>query len=236
MTFEPTSLVEVLDLFTTEEIADALFQLHLPTSGNKDERISRLLEANLLPEKLLHTFTSEALREACASVGLPTGRKTDMVAALLGGKPLTVIPSESIERKPPTVDTVAEVLRTIVVPRREAQVEEDAEWFIDSILDQHFTPVAHQYSIGGYLGTKIDVDLGNGTVGVEIKLAASLSKSTEVHRMLGQAYHYDRRRYSGNLIVAVVGTPEDLSDPLLKEMAELLEALRIACVFIKAAG
>jgi hypothetical protein len=238
MLLEPRKITDILDLFTSEDIADILYSLRLPDSGNKADRISRLLKIGTLPEEMLHQFNAEALRGACGVLGVPTGRKADMVAALLGSKEIApaIEASPPVERKVATREAVIEILRSAVVPRREARVESDAEVYLANILDRSFAQIALQYSIGGYLGTKIDIDLGDGKVGIEVKLSSSLSKSTEVHRMLGQAFHYDRRRYRGNLIVAVVGSSEDFLNPLLMEMAELLNSLGITCTFVTASG
>jgi hypothetical protein len=83
---------------------------------------------------------------------------------------------------------------------------------------------------GGYLGLKIDIDLGNGRVGVEVKLAESLLKAAEAHRLIGQAVYYQKRRYQDNLIVAVVGRSGDLEAPMLKELGSFLESIGVVYV------
>lgn len=233
----PALLGSILDLFTSQDLAEALFQASAATAGAKDERIARLLELPVAPEELLDLFTAEALRGACARLNLRSGRKAEMIAALLG----PVVELLSKNQSPPaailepTRDNVLQCLAEVELPRRKLHSEADVEWYISEHLTPRFASVAVQYSIGGYLGTKIDLDIGNGNVGVEVKLASSLMRSTEAHRLMGQALHYDRRRYKGNLIVAIAGTASDLNEPLLAEMREILASLGISCAFIASA-
>lgn len=124
-------------------------------------------------------------------------------------------------------------LKRLTIPRRKAQTEEDAQDAIGYHLGEIFEDAVPQYNIGGYLGLKIDIDIGNGKVGVEVKLADSLLDSaTEIQRLIGQAVYYHKKRYMGNLIVAVVGRREDLDHPKLKETYWFLEDFDITCVRI----
>jgi hypothetical protein len=134
---------------------------------------------------------------------------------------------------PPTKEAVMGHLKQLTIPARKAHVEMDAQDAIWDHLAQAFEDVHPQYNIGGYLGLKIDIDIGNGKVGVEVKLADSLLKSaTEIHRLIGQSIYYQKKRYMGNLIVAVVARMEDLESPILKETYSFLEGFDIACVRI----
>ncbi len=131
-----------------------------------------------------------------------------------------------------TRERVIDHLKRLTIPRRKATDESAAQDAIGYHLVEAFEDVVPQYNIGGYLGLKIDIDLGNGRVGVEVKLAESLlkAKAAEAHRLIGQAVYYQKRRYQDNLIVAVVGRSGDLEAPMLKELGSFLESVGVTYV------
>jgi len=75
---------ELLDVFRSMEIAEVLARLGLAKSGSKRERTRRLLSEDSPPVNLLNSFSATALRRACQTLGLSTGRKADMVERLSG--------------------------------------------------------------------------------------------------------------------------------------------------------
>jgi hypothetical protein len=235
------TLPELLDYFSTAELAEALFQISLPSSGDKADRISRLhagiLEKGLTSTAALDLFTAEALRVVCGSLDLPKGRKVEMIEALAAKltdlAPPIVTPSPPVTYREPTKEAVLACLREIKPLKRRIRSEGDFEEAVADYLGPKFRSVAQQYAVGGYLGLKIDLDIGNGQVGVELKLAASLANSTaEFHRLIGQAFYYRFRRYKDNLIVAVAGDREDSQDPLFVELFEVLTSVGITPVHV----
>ena len=73
-------------------------------------------------------------------------------------------------------------------------------------LSARFETVVPEHGVGGHRATRIDFDIGGGRVGIEVKLARSLTKSTEFHRLSGQLENYVEHRYGDeNLVVAVFG-------------------------------
>lgn len=242
-------LSTLLDRFPTTELAEALFQANLPQGGTKAERIERLCtQVGQSPQDLLDLFRAEALREACRSSGIRPGRKDEMIVALVallegGSQAQEIIPEANrgqsaeatVKYMQPTKDEVITHLRRLSIPSRKLRAEADAEWVIGEHLGNAFEDVVPQYNIGGYLGLKIDIDIGNGKVGVEVKLADSLLKSaSEIHRLIGQSIYYQRKRYMGNLVVAIAGHQEDLDHPMLKEAFSFLESFAIPCIRIPA--
>ncbi len=134
------------------------------------------------------------------------------------------------EYLPPTKAAVLSVLETIILPRTSSKRGRRHELIVE-ILGPKFAAVADQYSVGGFNGWRIDIDIGNGKVGVEVKLAASLqTSSAEMQRLVGQAVYYRKKRYDDNLIVGIVGEPDDLKDPVITELRSFLEELGITCV------
>ncbi len=86
-----------------------------------------------------------------------------------------------------------------------------------------YTNVHQQFSVGGNLALKIDLDIDE-RIGVEIKLAEELVKNaSNAQRLLGQALYYSKRKYQQNVIVLVIGPNKLQSDPLIKELASFIE-------------
>ncbi len=138
-------------------------------------------------------------------------------------------------RRTTETEAVIDQLTRLKIPRRKIEEEKDAEDAIrEHLLGVGFKDVHSQYNVSGYLGLTIDIDIGNGKVGVEVKLGDSLSESAgAVQRLIGQAIYYQRKQYKGNLIVAVVGRRDELDQPKLRETFSFLESLGIACVGVE---
>lgn len=73
---------DLFNSFTSAHLAEALKSLNLPVSGSKPQRIQRLISQNSPTSELLRLFSVEALRRACTVLGMPVGRKADMVGRL----------------------------------------------------------------------------------------------------------------------------------------------------------
>jgi len=225
----------VLQWFTTEDLAEALDTYRLPITGSKAERIRRLTSLGISAAELLDGYTTEVLRDACDRAAIPfTGRKDELIAALIGCS----IAQASVTVAPtilePTRDNVVACLTAIAIPRRKTQFEDEAQALIEAELKTRFELVRGQYSVGGYLGQKIDLDIGNGKVGVELKLGSKLLGSSEAQRLIGQVTYYSKKRYGKNLVVTVTGSRDELRDSLLSELRSFIEELDIACVFLEA--
>lgn len=132
------------------------------------------------------------------------------------------------------MENVVSNLQHIVLSRRTIKTEKDAEEDISQYLLNYYRDVMNQYSLGGMLGLKIDVDINDGKFGIEIKLADSLlnkpSSSSEIFRMIGQAVYYSKKRYGPNFILAIVGTKDDIDEPVLREAFSFLESINIRIV------
>jgi len=231
----PDDLAHLLgEAFTSNELGNLCASLRLPIAGSKDERIHRLVSAKLDPEELLGYLPNSSLAEACEVLGLAPGRKAEMIAALLAHTPMLVaaanVPAPEILEA--TRENVLRILQSKHVPRRALQAEDAVEVFVVSLLRPYFQPINQQYYVGGHLGAKIDIDVG-GRVGVELKLASSLTKASEAYRLIGQALHY-RRRYNADLIIGVAGVVTELESPMLGEMRDLLSSLGLTVAFLQA--
>lgn len=66
--------------------------------------------------------------------------------------------------------------------------EAEAESALARALMRRFRGVSTQFSVGGYFGHRIDIALGDGKIGVEVKLVKALLESSgEAYRAIGQA-------------------------------------------------
>ena len=85
--------------------------------------------------------------------------------------------------------------------------------------------VQKEYSIGGYWGMRSDLDLFDGKIGIELKIAEQLKKATNVERLIGQTIYYTKRKYSyGNLIV-LVGGKEKEYDASMREIENIINSI-----------
>jgi hypothetical protein len=98
-----------------------------------------------------------------------------------------------------------------------------AEWDLETELHKHlkekFHTVERQFYLGGAKALKIDLDIGNGRIGVELKLASKLVDSAEKHRFIGQMLDYTSKRYKPeNFILVVAGSREIRDEVSLREI------------------
>lgn len=90
--------------------------------------------------------------------------------------------------------------------------------------------VTTEYAIGGNWKMAIDVDMFNGTYGIELKVAEQLKTAANVERLLGQVVYYNKRRYKGNMIVMVVGKSSEYNSAI-KEIGEFIHDMGIHFIF-----
>jgi hypothetical protein len=184
---------------------------------------------------LLSFFKAEALRAVCSQLGIVAATKTQMIEALASALPNNErgLSRVSAGLVVATLPGVLGFLRRQALSARIVRTEADAERALESALRQQFAAVSTQYSVGGYLGYRIDIDLGDGIVGVEVKLAESVvSSASEAYRTLGQALVYDRRRYRGTVIVALVGADAIRQQPAFAEIEGFLGEMGAHPVFV----
>lgn len=134
-----------------------------------------------------------------------------------------------------TRDNVITILEKFVVLKRRLNTEAELERFVLEQFAQIFgrERVARQYSVGGFLALKTDVDLGNGKVGIEIKLADSLN-ATDMQRVIGQVIYYKKRFYDSNLLVFLASRHSISSH--IKELKNFIEELGVTVIYCQAVG
>jgi len=227
-------LEEILWLVPAQAIRSALAAGGVPSLGRKGALIARLVDAGrasgVPAGEVLGLFKAEALRRLCTTVGVRAATKEDMVHRLVA----TLMADEQIlsrigtNRHSPTREAVLEILRGSALPAWVARDEAAAEQSIGFLLRKVFSGVSHQVGVGGFVGDRIDIDLGGGAVGVEVKLAKALNESaSEAYRGIGQAVIYQRVQYSESLVVAIVGMRNEFGDTPAAAVATLLDELGV---------
>ena len=100
--------------------------------------------------------------------------------------------------------------------------EKQVEQWLAQKLTHYFSEVNTQFSMGGR--EKIDLDIGSGKVGIELKLAHKLKSRNEVNRLIGQTTMYKSRKYNqNNLIILLVGNTKTYDDPNVQELKQIIE-------------
>lgn len=132
----------------------------------------------------------------------------------------------------PSVETIIQLIHDeIRAPRYAYYKDENPEKAMENALAKQFAEkfgkqnVTQQYSVGGFLSLKCDIDLfDKKCCGIELKLAKQLkNKAAEMQRVIGQVVYYSRRCYQENgLILLVVGTEKEL-DSKLDELKKFVE-------------
>jgi hypothetical protein len=129
--------------------------------------------------------------------------------------------------------TVQTALENLVDPKRRLTAETDLEKFVAEQLAHIFGKerVHRQYSVGGFLALKTDIDIGNGQVGIELKIADKLN-ATDMQRLIGQVVYYKRRFYNNNLLLFIVS--KSTINPTVKELNDFVEELGTTVIFTTA--
>ncbi len=113
----------------------------------------------------------------------------------------------------------------------EKDVHEELEVYMKNI----FHSVTREHAIEGKNVKRIDFDLGNGMVGIEVKLAESVLSESENDRLIGQAQKYISRKYnSGNLIIALAGHDRHTRNTTIHEVEMDIQRSGAHFVFLKA--
>ncbi|MBL7996999.1 MAG: hypothetical protein JNL32_00035 [Candidatus Kapabacteria bacterium] len=141
---------------------------------------------------------------------------------------ISVIAKE--EYNPITLDNVKNALLNILIYKRRLTSEKDVEKHIADKLAIIFGKenIHRQYSVGGFLALKTDIDVGNGQIGIEIKISDNLS-ATDMQRMIGQVVYYKKRFYDNNLLLYVVS--KSVISPTLNELKTFVEELGVTVIF-----
>lgn len=126
-------------------------------------------------------------------------------------------------------------LQSLEIKKRQLTTEGYVEKLLVTKLKEKFEDVHPQYNIGGYLGLKVDIDMGNGEYGIELKLEKNLSGSAaSIQRLFGQIIYYSKRRYGSNMTVLIVGGEKEAALPYMKEVKSFIEELGVGFCYLVA--
>jgi hypothetical protein len=125
------------------------------------------------------------------------------------------------------VSDVLSKLKELEIKKVQYTSEKKVEGVIVKYLNDSIGRAHSQYNIGGYLGLKVDIDLGDGQVGIELKLAKELvGNATNIERLFGQVVYYSKRKYKDKLVVLVVGN-ESENTQVVKEIEKFITELGV---------
>ncbi len=111
--------------------------------------------------------------------------------------------------------------------------EADVQKQLNGFLRKRVEHVRREYTVEQ--GTRIDFDLGNGEVGLEVKMGKQLRRANGRQRMLGQVHTYLKNKYEEKeVIILVVNSPELNDDNAWKaDIQEDLEGAGATVVFLE---
>ena len=130
----------------------------------------------------------------------------------------------------PTLQEIIQVIQELNIPKyaynKEYEAEKSVEKAVSKQLEEIYGKenVTQQYSVGGFLALKCDIDLFDKQCGIELKLAKSLT-ATIMQRVIGQVIYYSNRCYHDTgLILLVVGKEKEY-DSKMKELGKFINDL-----------
>ena len=112
--------------------------------------------------------------------------------------------------------------------------EKDVHDDLEIYLKKLYHSVTREHAIDGKNVKRIDFDLGNGRVGIEVKLAESVLSESENDRLIGQAQKYAGRKYGANLIIALAGYSHHTRNTIIHELKMDVERSGAHFIFLKA--
>lgn len=137
----------------------------------------------------------------------------------------------------PSVHDVFSFINNLLLVKRSqyyGKTEHEVENIIVKQLREQYGEmnVHRQYSVGGFLGLKCDIDLFDSKCcGIELKLAKQLAISSSAkERLIGQAVYYSKRCYQKRLIILIIGTKKEYNTSL-KEIQDFLEELGVFFIY-----
>ncbi|MEM8616302.1 MAG: hypothetical protein AAGF20_05140 [Pseudomonadota bacterium] len=111
--------------------------------------------------------------------------------------------------------------------------ERSLQMQIKSWLNNQFENVDHDSGLASINGLKIDLDIGRGKVGIELKLARELFKTAHVQRLVGQIDDYLKAYNSEDLLLVVGITAEEVEDRVwVNEVEDRMASKEVQVVWL----
>lgn len=147
---------------------------------------------------------------------------------------------KSLHEKRKRIPTLKNVVRAIefIVEKEPIQadyLEADVENFLAKNLQYFFDQVHTQVSVASSQRKRerVDIDIGQGTLGIEIKLAKLLTRANERNRLLGQLDLYQERKYNkNNLLLLLVGIEKYKQNEAIQELEKILQRKGIPLLYL----
>ncbi|MGB1206130.1 MAG: hypothetical protein ACPG5B_10820 [Chitinophagales bacterium] len=122
-----------------------------------------------------------------------------------------------------TIKKIIVEIKKLETDLKEVDTERAFQKLIYDYLSRKFHSVDTEVSIGDLKTTKIDVEVGK-SIGIELKMAKGLLKSSELHRTIGQiTYEYAKKYNKNKLILLVAGNESLRTQREIKEIAGIVK-------------
>jgi len=155
----------------------------------------------------------------------------------LNSKNQSNIERQYVTKSSVTIQNVIELIKSCKI--KAFNYEKDEAHLTNCIID-HFknhiasNDIRKEYKIGSEYSLRVDIDLFDEQVGIEVKKWSSLVNAVAFERAIGQTYLYLKKRYkNNNLIVLVVGMPKDKNDIKMSEFKNYISELKATFLFLE---
>ncbi len=120
----------------------------------------------------------------------------------------------------------------IVENRKNGFTEKDYEKQLELYLKGIYQHVTTQKGIEGTNAKAIDLDIGRGKVGLELKPAREVIKEGGSDRLIGQSIKYQDRQYKEqNLIICLAGSQSEFRNTAISDLEDFLRSKKIHLVW-----
>ncbi len=152
--------------------------------------------------------------------------------------------SSSAEKKSPYMKASISNVEDVIVKNfqlkmqpklKDGYTEKSIEMQLEKLFQEKFKYVVTQYGLEGIQGQKIDFDIGEGKVGVEIKTAKSVFKASAQDRMMGQIQAYIKSRYNDdNLLLVIFCEAEHMKErAVIDSIKKRVEDMQVTPLFVE---
>lgn len=133
------------------------------------------------------------------------------------------------------IENLKKFTPTIIQNRKGGFSEADIQSQLEKYFKGIFQNVTPQHGIETKNTKAIDFDIGNGKVGIELKIADKILKESESDRIFGQMIKYQRAKYNQkNLVIAIAGFDEDFRNSLMSDIEDDILENNAIFVFLNA--
>jgi hypothetical protein len=136
---------------------------------------------------------------------------------------------EENRNKPKIVEEITELIQKslLEIAKYKFELEDQIQEFLADYLENNTEHSIHrEYNIGGMLASKIDIDVNEGQVGIELKMVRAIGSAEHIYKFMGQVLYYSRRLYNNNTIIIICGNKKQINRPIIRELKKFFEEFK----------